>query len=188
MNYFKLFLILILNQLLMIRSFNQIVINKYTPAIYTNNIKMTSLEHVYPKSFLNKTHHNDMHNLFKCDKLINSKRSNYKYVDNHLLYLDDNWNKLDNNNYVNVKSKLFIPNEESKGLIARAILYMSHNYNYNSKVVISDEDLYEWSLMKPTVLEYNHNELIYKCQKKRNIFIDYYEDKRLYLKYILKLI
>jgi len=168
-----------------------IIITNTTPIIYTYlKSHKFNLEHVYPKSYMNKQHYNDMHNIFKSDIYINNVRSNYKYIDN-----DDKEFKLYNHNfkqlytsdnYVNSKLNLFVPDDASKGLIARAIMYMSYKYNYDYKKVIDSDNLINWCFKyPPTKNEYCHNNLIAQIQKNRNIFIDLYKNKK-YSKLILK--
>jgi endonuclease I len=151
-----------------------------TPTIYSPNCinqqGKLSLEHVFPKSLMYKRHYNDMHNIFKCDAYINNMRSNYKFVDNYdantFIQLNDT------DNYMNSKLKLFKPNDESKGIIARAIMHMCHEYKYDYKKIIDYEDLINWFVdYPPTKEEIYHNNIIFQKQKKRNMFIDLYNKK-----------
>ena len=161
-----------------------IIIGNTTPVIYTYlKSSKFNLEHVYPKCYMNKQHYNDMHNIFKSDIYINNVRSNYKYIDN-----DDKVFKLYNHgfkklytsdNYVNSKFGLFVPDDASKGLIARAIMYMSYKYKYDYRKVIDTDNLINWCFKyPPSKLEYTHNNLISQIQKNRNIFIDFYNHKK----------
>jgi endonuclease I len=91
---------------------------------------------------------------------------------------DDKWRKLDEFNYVNTKKKLFIPNNQSKGIISRSIMYMSYNYNYSFSKVIDSNNLIDWCLkFPPNKNEYIHNIIVYKYQKNKNKFIDLYHHK-----------
>ena len=154
-----------------------LIIGNTTPTIYTSikNSKL-SLEHIYPKSYMYKKHYNDAHNIFKCDAYINNMRSNYKYTDDYNI----TFTKLgDTNNYVNTKLKLFSPDEYSKGIIARAIMYMCHEYKYDYKKIIDHNDLINWCLKyPPTKEEIYHNNLVFQKQKTRNLFIDLYNKKK----------
>jgi DNA-binding MltR family transcriptional regulator len=65
-----------------------------SPEIYNlNSIKIKegfmSLEHIFPKCYMNKKSYNDLHNIFKCNNLINNYRSNYKYTDETLININD---------------------------------------------------------------------------------------------------
>ena len=81
------------------------------PCIYSN-INANTVEHICPKSFLiNYQQKYDMHNLFKCNIHINQLRSNYKFVNDFTK--NKEWIRLDYDNYVNNKEKLFIPNDYS---------------------------------------------------------------------------
>ncbi len=163
-----LYIIMILNYT---RSFSHIlIVTKNLPTVYLNDLSANTLEHIYPKCYLDKVHHNEMHNLFKCNKTINNIRSNYKFTE---YKNDDNWINI-GNNFINKKQKLFIPDDKDKGIISRTILYMCYKYHYNPKYIIDIKNLLKWSNIEPTVEEINHNELVYKIQKRRNMFIDNY--------------
>ncbi len=147
-----------------------------------NNIY--SIEHIFPRSYLNKKDYYDMHNVIRTVNDLNVNRSNYKYTDN--LTNDKNWIKLDFDNYVNHKQKLFIPNSSSRGFISRAILYMSKEYDYNIRKIIDKEILIKWYFENPPKkCEQYHNEVIRKLQNKNNIFISNYNKKtKVILKYL----
>lgn len=160
-----------------------IIDNKYKKIYY-------SLEHIYPSSYLNNDSRNDLHNIFKTSKFINNARSNYKYIDLYeyiihknnsetIIYNDINskkWLKLDNDNYVNHKYKFFIPNDNSKGIISRAILYMSYNYNLKLFKIINIDTLLNWYYKyPPTKKEIYHNNYVKKIQNTDNKFISCYK-------------
>ena len=176
---------------------DNILNDKYMPLLYTNNNKLNntlySIEHIYPISYFKLKNNdiiiNDMHNLIKTTKFINNARSNYKYSDfKEIIYIDNNnfniiynnisnnnWKLLDNYNYVNHKKKLFIPNNNSKGFIARAILYISFNYNLNYSKIINTDTLIKWNkIYPPNRNEKYHNFIANKIQNKDNIFISKY--------------
>ena len=119
---------------------NILIYDEFMPTLYTNiNIKnkskrknVYSLEHIYPSSYIDKLAKNDMHNIVKTSKNINNARSNYKFCDiieykyniktkewykEHNVIDTSKWIQLENDNYVNHKKKLFIPNNNSKGII-----------------------------------------------------------------------
>ena len=155
-----------------------IIIGNTTPTIYSNikNTKLT-LEHVYPKCYMLKKHYNDMHNIFKCDKYINNMRSNYKYCEEY----NNTFSRLCNtDNFINTKLKLFIPEDASKGMIARSIMHICYEYKYDYKNVISQDNLINWCLnYPPTKEEIYHNNIIFQKQKTRNIFIDLYNTNKI---------
>ena len=123
---------------------------------------------------LNK-HNLDMHNMFKCNKNINNLRSNFRFIDN-IENDNDKWKELHNKNYVNTKSRQFIPNNDSKGIISRAILYMYLEYNYDFNKVITRRNLIDWfNKYPPKIDEIYHNKEILKYQNKDNIFISKYD-------------
>lgn len=154
-----------------------LIVGNTTPTIYSSvkNSKL-SLEHVYPKCYMYKKHYNDAHNIFKCDSYINNMRSNYKYVDKY----NNNFTRLyDTDNFVNTKEKLFIPDDASKGIIARSIMHMCYEYKYDYKKVIDYKNLIKWCLdYPPTKDEIYHNNYIFQKQKTRNMFIDLYYKKK----------
>jgi len=159
-------------------SLRTIIMCNSTPTIYTTTLLngKLSLEHIFPKSLMYKRHYNDMHNIFKCDAYINNMRSNYKFVED---YNSNSFIKLNNtDNYINTKLKLFKPNDESKGIISRAIMHMCYEYKYDYQKIIDYENLINWFIeYPPTKEEIYHNNIIFQKQKKRNMFIDLYNKK-----------
>jgi hypothetical protein len=107
--------------------------------------------------------------------------STYKFIDETDILSDNNWIKLEKNNYVNKKNGLFIPNNESKGIVSRAIMYMSYTHGYNYENIINYKNLIKWCItFPPTKEEHNHNNIAYECQKRRNHFIDLYNKENYY--------
>lgn len=181
---------------------NILIYDEFMPTLYTNiNIKnkstrknVYSLEHIYPSSYIDKLAKNDMHNIVKTSKNINNARSNYKYCDiieykydikTKEWYMENNiinmskWIQLENDNYVNHKKKLFIPNNNSKGIISRAILYMKFKYNYSIEKIINIDTLIKWYIdYPPSNNEIYHNNIIKELQNEDNIFIKNYNNKR----------
>ena len=157
--------------------------NKY------NKYNDLTAEHIFPQSYIkmyNKAKF-DMHNIFLTQGKINSFRSNYKYVDeeNYLIKKNDNYyinlnNKLikynSSINYKNNTLKLFIPFYSSRGIIARAIIYMKYTYNdLLIENVIDKKTLIKWnSQYPPTLIEKKQNLLIKEVQGNENIFITDY--------------
>lgn len=189
-NCFKKFLMILMVGL--ISSLRSSIINHISPEIYNiNSIKINdgimSLEHIFPKCYMNKKSYNDLHNIFKCNNIINNYRSNYKYTDETSLNLYDFKKINETNNYISPKYKLFIPEEESRGIIARSIMYISFEYNYNFNKVIDTENLINWCLKyPPTDKELYHNHIAFIKQYKKNKFIELYNKKN-YKSYIYKL-
>lgn len=162
-----------------------IIFDNKMPSIYLekafhvqDNLKdsVYSIEHIYPRSHLNKKDHHDMHNVVRTLNNLNVNRSNYKYTET--LTHDKNWIKLDFDNYVNHKQRLFLPNPISRGFISRAILYMTKEYDYNPEKIIDKETLLQWYYQYPPNQEEKyHNEVIKKLQNKNNIFVSNYNKK-----------
>lgn len=156
--------------------------NPNMPMVYGNKLLRNnelSIEHIFPKCYLYKEHHNDIHNLFLADKYINNQRSNFKFTD-YDISNDKYWIKL-SNNYVNPTKRLFIPYNESRGIIARSIMYMSFEYGYQYKKIINENLLIEWCLKyRPTEKEKFHNEFAFRYQNKLNKFITKYDDLNYY--------
>ncbi len=144
-----------------------------------------SIEHIFPRSFMEKKAYNDMHNTIRTLNDLNINRSNYKYMDT--ITADKNWIKLDFDNYVNHKLRLFVPNSLSRGFISRAILYMSSEYNYNPSVIIDKDVLIDWFYKHPpSDCEKYHNHVVKKIQNKNNVFISSY-NKKVVERYLKKL-
>tara|TARA_B110001450_G_scaffold6682_1_gene6882 strand:- start:1636 stop:2316 length:681 start_codon:yes stop_codon:yes gene_type:complete len=164
--------------------------NHNMPLLYSNNYynNIYSIEHIYPISYLITNESKiDMHNLVKTTKDLNNARSNYKYTDFEEINFNinnKNWIKLDNNNYVNHKKKMFIPNNESKGIIARSILYINDKYNLEINKVINYSILINWYIYyPPDKYEIYHNNYVKNIQNTNNKFISNY---KYYIKKIYK--
>jgi len=181
-------------RLLFIASIKNSIIHSYdNPKIYNINLKYIdhsrpTLEHIFPRCYMNKKSHHDLHNIFSCNSIINNNRSNYKFIDNSEInnYPSNTFINI-NDNYLSHKYKVFVPENESKGIISRTIMYMSYTYKYRYDKIIDYENLINWCLMyPPTKEEINHNNIVFKKQYNRNKFIDLYQKKN-YYKYILNL-
>ncbi len=164
---------------------NTILNDSKMPFIYINknfakeDIKNTffSAEHIYPQSLLNIKQSNDMHNIIRTLNTLNVNRSNYKFHDEYNKP-DKHWIELEYDNYVNHKDKIFIPNNDSKGFISRAILYMYREYKCNPKKIIDIEILKKWYYnFPPKHDELYHNMVVKRIQNKNNIFISNYNKK-----------
>lgn len=149
------------------------------------NRQFVSAEHIYPQCLLDGKQSNDMHNIIKTLNTLNANRSNYKFHEDYDIK-NKNWVELECNNYVNHKDKVFVPNNDSRGFISRAILYMYKEYNCNPKKIIDIEILKKWYYnFSPTIDERYHNDIIKRLQNKNNIFISNYNKKNKGIKKIL---
>ena len=155
-----------------------------------------NLEHVFPKSYF-KTHtekdimYSDMHNLFLCNSKLNRYRGNFKYVDVDNYDFDYTENFFDSEgdkieNYkdfyknqgcimtVNKNNNEIVPNDYSKGKVARSIAYFAIKYKCIDKIeeIIDIDTMIKWSLQYPVVNdEYFKNILCFKHQGNYNPFI-----------------
>ena len=149
------------------------------------NRQFVSAEHIYPQCLLDGKQSNDMHNIIKTLNTLNSNRSNYKFQEDYDIK-SKHWVELECNNYVNHKDKVFVPNNDSRGFISRAILYMYKEYNCNPQKIIDIEILKKWYYnFSPTIDERYHNDIIKRLQNKNNIFITNYNKKNKGIKKIL---
>ena len=149
------------------------------------NRQFLSAEHIYPQCLLNVKQSNDMHNIIKTLNTLNANRSNYKFHEDYDTK-SKHWVELECNNYVNHKEKIFVPNNDSRGFISRAVLYMYKEYNCNPNKIIDIEILKKWYYnFSPTIDERYHNDIIKRLQNKNNIFISNYNKKNKGIKKIL---
>ncbi len=103
----------------------------------------------------------------------------------HNKTVQDDFKRLFNtDNFISNKYKLFIPENESKGIISRSIMYMSYEYKYRYNKIIDTKVLIDWCLNNPpSKEEVFHNHLASIKQFKRNKFIDLFH-KRNYKSYV----
>ena len=164
--------------------------------LYGNNNDDKNLEHVFPQySFKNdplqKYMKSDIHNLYLCNKNLNSARQNFKYTSHEdyahhigesVLHVsgkrihntDEMFQKSGYLMIVNRKTRKFIPTQVSRGKIARALGYFVIKYDYFDSLheVIDVKTLLEWNLKDPvTNEEYYKNIIGYKHQNNINPFI-----------------
>ena len=176
-------------------------------------------EHVFPKSWFNETTnvdnystnvypmYTDLHHLFPTDRFANSLRSNYPYGevgDKITKQSQGGFSKFgrctDELGYKNggLNGRVFEPNDEYKGDLARVYFYMATAYesyknekgqerspkNWKSDMLTSDvypfftewalKMLLRWAQQDPiSEKEIKRNEAIYQIQKNRNPFVDY---------------
>ena len=176
-------------------------------------------EHAMPKSWFNEGSgatdypmYTDLHHLYPTDRYVNSMRSNYPYgeVDKSLTPTKqsaDGFSKFGicdpsiGYTVINGKARVFEPNDEYKGDLARTYFYMATcyeayktgggkertpaNWDYSDKTILDGtvfpffkewavKMLLRWAQQDPiSEKEINRNEAIYGIQKNRNPFIDY---------------
>ena len=173
-------------------------------------------EHAMPRSWFNEGEddqsypmYTDLHHLFPADYTVNSIRSNYPYgeVDkttNPTKQSEGGFSKFGicdpsiGYTVVNGKPRVFEPNDEYKGDLARVYFYMATCYesyqsnagkerspkNWKSNMLTSDvypfftewaiKMLLRWAQQDPiSEKEINRNEGIYGIQKNRNPFVDF---------------
>ncbi|MYL51445.1 endonuclease I [Halobacillus litoralis] len=137
-------------------------------------------EHAVPQSWYNAQEpmRGDLHQLFTCEPLCNSIRSNFPYHDFHdypveqeagVLRIEDQCGK--------AEDELFEP-EYAKGTVARAMLYFLLRYpddlEMNHREKIDVDLMLEWHRNEPPeVYELHRNQAIFELQGNRNPFIDY---------------
>ncbi len=156
-------------------------------------------EHAFPQSWFGsgapmKT---DLHHVFPTDGYVNGRRSNNPYGEtNGEAYKSANdFSKLGACTYPGYMGKVFEPNDDYKGDVARAIFYMVTCYeeqlpdwysSYTESHPVLDGTSYpaltqwqlnmlmEWAKADPvSEKEINRNNAIYDIQHNRNPFVDY---------------
>ena len=170
-------------------------------------------EHAMPRSWFNEDKtdtrypmYTDLHHLFPTDRYVNGLRSNYPYgeVAQVTKQSADGFSKFgicdERIGYVeiNTKARVFEPNDEYKGDLARAFFYMATAYesyqngsgrdrspkDWSSPMLTSDvypfftpwalRMLLRWAWEDPvSEKEIRRNEGIFAIQKNRNPFVDY---------------
>jgi len=176
-------------------------------------------EHAFPKSWFNEATNQeynttnvypmftDLHHLFPTDRYVNTMRSNYPYGevgDKITKQSEGGFSKFgrctDELGYKvsGLNGRVFEPNDEYKGDLARVYFYMATAYeayknekgadrspkNWKSDMLTSDiypfftewalKMLLRWAQQDPvSEKEVKRNEAIYQIQKNRNPFVDY---------------
>ena len=134
---------------------------KYSKYTKYNNL---TAEHIFPQSFTKhySKANKDMHNIHLTNYYTNNLRSNKKF--SH--YGDKT-----------ATQKFYIPCNYSCGTIARSLAYMKYTYPLlNLSNVIDSDILLTWNeLYPPTELELKKNNIIFKYQGNKNIFIEDYK-------------
>lgn len=133
-------------------------------------------EHTFPQSKLgDERSTNDNHIVFASDKTVNAARGNLK-----LGKLSGSGNVKDRNGDSTPcikSSKLFDPNSEARGEVARATMYAACMYNLNPTTNFeSIETMLEWHLTyAPKERDIQRNNRVYDRQHNRNPFVDHPE-------------
>jgi endonuclease I len=134
-----------------------------------SNLKYTkynnlSAEHIFPQSFTKRYNkaNKDMHNIVLTNYYTNNLRSNKKFA-----HVADK----------SAAQKFYVPCNYSRGTIARSLAYMKYSYPLlNLSNVIDNDIIMAWNeLYPPTELEHKKNNIIYKYQGNKNIFIEDYK-------------
>ncbi len=170
---------------------NECLIDLNKLKIYKKYSSLTA-EHIFPQSFI-KEYKNaklDMHNIYLTNNILNSHRSNFKYIDEKLykkFYNKEKLYKLCNNNFKNSNCGFYIPCINIRGPIARTIAYMKYTYpNLNIENVITYDLIVKWNLLyPPTQLEIERNEIIYSIQGNHNLFISKYNNTKYLINFIM---
>lgn len=138
-----------------------------------------NVEHVVPKKYLISEEQNtNLYNLFLSDKVVNCKRSDFKFTE--LQFNNSAQLFYKNGNIIDYKNRLFCPRECDKGVIARSIAYMKLNYNISIDKIIEKDVLKQWLLNKNNGLryqEYCKYKFILKTTGVDNPFISKYFKK-----------
>lgn len=139
-------------------------------------------EHIVPQSVIrhshkqNKTAISDLHNIFCCHATINRLRSNLPYSSTHpaLGQRNATMRNVGFNNFIDMRKRLFVPEPQSRGPIARAILYMQHQYGCDPDVVIEGGEKTAWAWHTEHEADVNeklHNYFVMKAGYGTNKFI-----------------
>jgi hypothetical protein len=133
---------------------------------YTKYNNLTA-EHIFPQSFTKRYNkaNKDMHNIVLTNYYTNNLRSNKKFA------------------HETASQKFYVPCNYSRGIIARSLAYMKYTYPLlNLSNVIEHDVLILWNeLYPPTELELKKNNIIFKYQGNKNIFI---EDSKILTRFI----
>ncbi len=151
-------------------------------------------EHSFPKSWFGgkvEPMNSDIHHIYPTDSWINGQRSSLPYgeVGSSFKGSHNNFSKWGNSKISGYSGKVFEPNDEYKGDLARTYFYMATSYEdkiagWNSPMLSGDsynvytawaiEMLLRWAAEDPvSEKEITRNNEAYKVQHNRNPFIDY---------------
>ena len=109
-----------------------------------------------------------MHNIYLTNYYTNNLRSNKKF--SHFIN-------------ENISKRIYIPCNYSRGIIARALVYMKYTYPLlNLSKIIDYNIIILWNeLYPPTEYELKKNNIISKYQGNKNIFIEDYKQLELFV-------
>ena len=110
-----------------------------------------------------------------CDAVVNAARSNYKLgVVSGGSAISDSYNQTTT---CRLGSSLFDPNNEARGIVARATMYAAAMYGYDpTDNFDSLATMLKWNLQYPvTKFDESRNNKVYQVQKNRNPFVDHPE-------------
>lgn len=164
----------------------------YTGQVYNvgynyNGSNNPNTEHTYAQSWFNGSDtskkKSDLHHLFVTNSVVNSSRGNLPLytVGSHsaatVYYTNTPWQSY--RGYSLNNQMVFEPADESKGNIARALLYFYTRYN-NESLVQQNTDmlpvLVQWhSFDPPDAAEITRNTGVYNYQNNRNPYVDHPE-------------
>ena len=155
------------------------------------NVEHYNVEHIVPQS-LDKRVNCDLHLLFISHAMLNRVRNNYAFDEDRPKYKVTYIYEKSGYRYAYSYQKhgnerpycgfdkyhqVFIPPEESKGIIARSLLYYQEQYQNEralSKMIYLPL-LHRWNVMYPLgEAEYKRHQQIIEIQGKINPFIYYY--------------
>ena len=148
------------------------IYNEFNRSELVNYTKYNDLtaEHIFPQSYTRyyRKANKDMHNIYLTNYYTNNLRSNKKF--SHFVN-------------ENISERIYIPCNYSRGIIARALVYMKHTYPLlNLSKVIDYNVLILWNeLYPPTEYEILKNNIIFKYQGNKNIFIEDYKKLELFV-------
>ncbi|MCI4668850.1 MAG: endonuclease [Bacteroidia bacterium] len=127
-------------------------------------------EHVWPQSLFDKKlpMKSDLHHIFPTDAEANNRRSNYPFGEIGQIKWEKMGSRLGND-------QVFLPKEEARGKIARAMFYIAVRYeNFKDYLKGQEEILLQWHReYPPDEMEKLRNEKVFEIQGNRNPFIDY---------------
>ena len=136
---------------------------------YTKYNDLTA-EHIFPQSYTRyyRKANKDMHNIYLTNYYTNNLRSNKKF--SHFIN-------------ENISKRIYIPCNYSRGIIARALVYMKYTYPLlNLSKIIDYNIIILWNeLYPPTEYELKKNNIIFKYQGNKNIFIEDYKQLELFV-------
>lgn len=131
-------------------------------------------EHTYPQSKISGAAVNDNHHIFADDWKTNNIRSNFKFG---IVTKTESTRVRDSNNLITdnyVAGGFFEPNDNAKGEVARATLYMDTYYGYAIDGNFQTTEMaILWALNYPaTDRDMQRNNRVYTNQGNRNPYVD----------------